>query len=57
MVPAFTWRETAAFDTYNPSVQYKQVLFETGPLPEGAHILRVEAAWTRAPASTSYLSA
>lgn len=41
-------------DAYNPTVQYKRNLFEIGSLEEGAHILRIEAAWTRNSASSGY---
>jgi hypothetical protein len=41
-------------DAYNPTIQYKQNLYETGPLEEGAHVLRIEAAWTRSSASSGY---
>ncbi|MEF3310743.1 heparinase II/III family protein [Paenibacillus sp. GYB004] len=41
-------------DTYNPTVQYQQELFVSDSLEEGLHMIRVEAAWTRNPASSNY---
>lgn len=44
----------ATIDFYGTPIRYKQVLFETGVLPEGVHTLRIEALWERDPSSTGY---
>lgn len=44
----------ATIDTYHASVQYQHLLYETGTLSEGLHVLRVEAAWTKNSASNNY---
>ncbi|MDF2652905.1 MAG: hypothetical protein K0Q73_8710, partial [Paenibacillus sp.] len=41
-------------DTYSPTTQYQQELYDTGALSEGAHVLRVEAAWTRHSSANNY---
>lgn len=38
-------------------ILYKHEIFKTGPLAEGAHVIRFEAIWQRNPASTkNYIS-
>ncbi|TNJ64932.1 hypothetical protein FE784_18045 [Paenibacillus hemerocallicola] len=42
-------------DFYKSSpITYQQVTFHTGALPEGAHVIRVVANWTRHASSTGY---
>lgn len=41
-------------DVYNPTIQYQQTFFTSGPLSPGAHVLRLEAAWTRHASSSGY---
>lgn len=41
-------------DTYSSTVKYQQELYDTGLLSEGAHVLRVEAAWTKHGSANNY---
>ncbi|TNJ66726.1 hypothetical protein FE784_09170 [Paenibacillus hemerocallicola] len=33
---------------------YRQNVYDTGPLPEGLHTIRVETIWERNPSATTY---
>ncbi|WP_442951669.1 carboxypeptidase regulatory-like domain-containing protein [Paenibacillus sp. GYB003] len=39
-------------DFYSPTIKYRQELFDTGPLPEGVHVIRIETTGDKQPAST-----
>jgi hypothetical protein len=41
-------------DQYNPTIIYRQNVYDTGPLPEGLHTIRVETIWERNPSATTY---
>lgn len=41
-------------DYYNPTVQFQQDIYSTGTLPEGPHLLRIEADWTKNSAAGNY---
>lgn len=44
----------ATIDFYSSPIRYKQEVFDTGPLEEGIHTIRVEALWEKHPSSTGY---
>jgi hypothetical protein len=44
----------ATIDLYSGSTRYQQVLYDTGPLEEGLHVMRVEAAWTKHASAQNY---
>jgi hypothetical protein len=43
----------ANIDTYSPGVQYRHEIFDTGPLPEGVHEIRIVATGEKRAASTN----
>ncbi|TMV48747.1 hypothetical protein FE783_17020 [Paenibacillus mesophilus] len=44
----------ATIDFYSSPIRYKQEVFDTGPLEEGIHTIRIEALWEKHPSSTGY---
>ncbi|GAA3413402.1 carboxypeptidase regulatory-like domain-containing protein [Paenibacillus hodogayensis] len=44
----------ATIDFYSSPIRYKQEVFDTGPLEEGVHVIRLEALWEKQPSSTGY---
>lgn len=41
-------------DNYNPTVLYRQTLYDTGPLTPGGHVLKIVATWSKNAASSNY---
>jgi hypothetical protein len=44
----------ATVDFYNPTIIYKQTVFDTGTLPAGLHTIRLVAVWDKNEAATAY---
>ncbi|MBD2862157.1 carboxypeptidase regulatory-like domain-containing protein [Paenibacillus oceani] len=40
-------------DTYSPNVKYRHEIFDTGPLPEGVHVIRIVVTGEKRPESTN----
>jgi hypothetical protein len=40
-------------DTYSPNVKYRHEIFDTGPLTEGIHVIRIVATGEKRPESTN----